>query len=1245
MVKYLGQVAQEKNLSPIEIPYYPTAKNQPVKDFLEKIAKKQSQPTEKGELFEFASEELVNLSFTAKEPEASRTQKSPNLVEKTSFVAPCELLREIGTKLRNPEEIWHDIAERQQNIRSEKIGEYVPPRNQLEEQLALIWQEVLKVDRVGIYDNFFELGGNSLLATQVISRIRESFQLEVSLKILFEAPTIYLLHDQLPDTQLTESNAIISIDRNQKLPLSFAQERLWFLDKFEEQSNAYHEGGAIRLIGNLNIKLLNQSFAEIIRRHEILRTNFSVTDAQAYQVIDTQKTLVVHEIDLSELSVEKQLEKTQEITIQKFQTPFNLKRDLLLRVTLIKLAENQHILLVVMHHIICDGWSFKVLIQELSTLYTAYQNNQPSPLPELTIQYADFAAWQKQELKAEKLEQQLNYWKQQLSEIPPLLELPTDHPRPAIQTFEGSKFNFTFSSELSQKLQELSQQMGVTLFMTLLSAFSILLCRYSRQEEIAIGSPIANRNRAEIEPLIGFFVNTLVMRINLENNPTVTELLQKVRRICLEGYAHQDVPFEKLVEETQPARNLSHSPLFQVMFALQKAPVEELKLPGLSLLPVDIDNGIAKFDLTLSMEETSSGLKGFWEYNTNLFEKETIERMFENFQVLLEGMVNNPDEKVAKLPLLTEGEKQQILVEWNETEAEYPKDKCIHQLFEEQVERTPNAIAVVYENQQLTYQELNEKANQLGHYLQKLGVKPDTLVGICVERSMEMVIGLLGILKAGGAYVPIDPNYPQERIEYMLEDSGIRILVTQESFRPLYSEFSTQLISLDTDQQKWERENQTNPIHQTHSHHLAYINYTSGSTGQPKGVMIPHRGVIRLLINSDYVELDEAKTFLHLSPIAFDASTFEIWGALLYGGKCIIFPEKIPTALTLKEAINQYQVTTLWLTAALFNLVIDELPEAFIRVKELLTGGEALSVHHVKKALQALPSTQLINGYGPTENTTFTCCYSIPSFLESKVSSILIGRPINNTQIYILDPNLQPVPVGVPGELHIGGDGLARGYLNRPDLTAEKFIPNPFGTGKLYKTGDLCRYRRDGNIEYIGRIDHQVKIRGFRIELGEIETQLSNHPEIRESVVIAREDAPGNKQLVAYLVSDEMSQSSVTQTLRDCLKEQLPDYMIPSAFVLLEKLPLTPNGKIDRRALPAPDSNRRGQENYIAPQTPTQELLANIWQTILKIEKISLKDNFFELGGHSLLATQIISRVRETFSLDLPIRALFETPP
>ncbi|EAZ91850.1 non-ribosomal peptide synthetase, partial [Crocosphaera chwakensis] len=766
---------------------------------------------------------------------------------------------------------------------------------------------------------------------------------------------------------------------------------------------------------------------------------------------------------------------------------------------------------------------------------------------------------------------------------------------------------------------------------------SILLSRYSRQEDLAIGSPIANRNREEIEPLIGFFVNTLVMRVNLEENPTVEELLKQVRSTCLEAYSHQDVPFEKLVEEIKPERNMSHSPLFQVMFILQNTAKEELSLPELSLSPVEIDYGIAKFDLTLSLEETEQGLVGTWEYNTDLFERETIERMVNHFQNLLKGIVENPQEKVAKLPLLTEGEKQKILVEWNETEAEYPKDKCIHQLFEEQVKRTPDAIAVVYENQQLTYQELNEKANQLGHYLQKLGVKPDTLVGICVERSMEMVIGLLGILKAGGAYVPIDPNYPQERIEYMSQDSGVNILLTQERLIDRLPKTETQSICLDRDWSEIKKNSDLNCNSGVSSDKLAYVIYTSGSTGKPKGVMIQHQGVVNLAqAQVSFLHVEPVSRILQFASFSFDASVSEVVTALLSGARLILAAkDDLIPGDNLQQTVNQYGITHITLPPSTLPVMS---PDGFSNLETIIVAGEACP-----SELAAIWSQgrNFFNGYGPTEDTV---CATVGKYWED-LEKLSIGRPINNTQVYILDLHLQPVPIGVPGELLIGGDGLARGYLNRPDLTAEKFIPNPFGTGKLYKTGDLCRYRRDGNIEYIGRIDHQVKIRGFRIELGEIEAQLSNHPEIRESVVIAREDAPGNKQLVAYVVSDEMSQSSVTQTLRDCLKEQLPDYMIPSAFVLLEKLPLTPNGKINRKALPAPDwSKRTTSDEFVSPQSDTEITLARIWQEILRIEEVGINENFFELGGHSLLATQVISRIREEFSLEIPLRLLFEQP-
>jgi aspartate racemase len=942
--------------------------------------------------------------------------------------------------------------------------------------------------------------------------------------------------------------------------------------------------------------------------------------------------------------------------------PFDLSRDLMLRVLLLRLEDQQHILVLVKHHVASDGWSSEIFWQEVTALYEAYASGRSPNLRELPVQYADYAVWQREWFRGEVLETQLSYWRRQLDNLA-TLQLSTDRPRPAIQNFRGGKQTLILPKSLSEALKALSRKEGVTLFMTLLAAFQTLLYRYTGQEDIAVGSPIAGRNRAEIEGLIGFFVNTLVLRTDVSGNLPFKELLARVREVCLDAYSHQDLPLEKLVEELQPERNLNHNPLFQVTFQLNNSSRRLFKLPDIEVEEMELDSGVAKFDLSFSMSDRGENIAGRMQYNTDLFDETRITRMIGHFKTLLEGVVANPEKRISELPLLTEAEERQLLVEWNQTKRDYPREKCIHEVFEAQVERTPDAVAVVFEDQLLTYRELNTRANQLAHYLKKVGVGSEVLVRICVERSLEMIIGLLGILKAGGAYVPLDPSYPKERLKFMMEDSQATVLLTQqrlvdelsengrsniEDREPLSSIFDPQfkLICLDRDREAIEKEGSGNPESETTAESLAYVIYTSGSTGKPKGVEVLHRGVLRLLFGVDYARFDATRTFLHLSPISFDAATFEIWGALLHGSQCILYPGKIPSPKELGELLRKHKVSTLWLTSSLFNAVVDEAPEALSGIRQLLIGGEALSVLHVRKALAQLPETEIINGYGPTESTTFTCCYTIPRQLDG-VISIPIGRPVGNTEVYLLDAHLNLVPIGIPGEIYIGGDGLARGYLNRPELTKEKFIVNHFGNdskSRLYRTGDLARYLADGSLEFLGRNDDQVKIRGYRIELNEIEVTVEQHPSVREAVVIAREDVAGNKRLVVYVIARPV-QHLTPQQLRDYLKEKLPEYMIPNVFVFLDSLPLTASGKVDRRALPAPDGSRPElAEAYVAPRNVTEKLLTTIWAEVLKLEEVGIHDNFFELGGHSLLATRVVSRIREVFQIELALRALFETP-
>ncbi|MBD2128007.1 non-ribosomal peptide synthetase [Microcoleus sp. ZQ-A2] len=1032
------------------------------------------------------------------------------------------------------------------------------------------------------------------------------------------------------------------------IPLSFAQTRLWFLDQLQPDTAIHTIPGAFRLKGLLNIAALQSSFNEIIRRHEALRTTFTTVEGQPVVAIAPAPTdedaLSPYTLSVTDLRYLPDTERevvAQKQAIEEIQQPFDLERGPLLRTTLLRLGEEEFILVLTIHHIVADGWALSLLIRELAVVYETFSTQKPmlqpaklSPLPELPIQYADFADWQRKWLQGEVLETQLSYWKQQLGGDLPVLQLPSDRPRPIRQTFQGKSKSFVLSQRLSRAIASLASSEGATLYMTLLAAFKVLLYRYTGQEDILVGSPIANRNRTETEGLIGVFVNTLVMRTQLDGNLSFRELLGRVREVVLGADAHQDLPFEKLVEELQPDRNTSHSPLFQVMFVLQNAPVESLVFSGLTLEPIVLDKGTAEYDLTLNISETREGIHCRVEYNTDLFDDTTIFRMMGHFQTLLEGIVMDCEQRISQLPLLTQMERDQLLVEWNDTQADYPKDACIHQLFEAQVKRTPDAVAVVFEQQQLTYGQLNQRSNQLARHLKQLGVEPDVLVGICVERSLEMVVGLLGILKAGGAYVPLDPTYPQERLAFMLSDSQVSVLLTQRKLLPRLPKHEAHVICLDTDWEVTLAESEENFVSNAKPFNLAYVIYTSGSTGKPKGTIIPHQGVVNYLswCTKAYSVADGCGAPVN-SSIGFDATITSLFSPLLVGQKVVLLPEEQEIEALSAVLCSQSNFSLVKITPAHLEMLSQLLPsyEGTGRTRALIIGGEALLAKSLTFWRTNAPDTKLINEYGPTETVVGCCVYEVST--QTSLSGVVsIGRPIANTQIYLLDRHLQPVPIGVPGELHIGGDGLARGYLNRPELTHERFIPNPFSDkpgARLYKSGDLARYLPNGEIEYLGRIDHQVKVRGFRIELGEIEAVLSQHPAVRETVVVVREDEPGSKRLVAYAVLHPEQTLTITE-LRRFLEEKLPNYMVPTALVMLEELPLTPNGKVDRRTLPAPDTARPESEStFVPPRTPVEEVLAGIWSDVLRREPIGVDDNFFELGGDSILSLQIIFRANQ----------------
>jgi amino acid adenylation domain-containing protein len=1033
-------------------------------------------------------------------------------------------------------------------------------------------------------------------------------------------------------------------------PASFAQRRLWFIDQYEPESALYNVPVALRLRGSLDLTALRHALDSIVARHAALRTSFATSGGEPRPIVAESMTLALPLVELGSLAGEDREMEAQRLTEAEAERPFDLERGPLVRARIFRLAHDDHVLALVVHHIVFDGWSAGVFLRELAALYLAHARGEPPALPELPVQYPDYARSQREQLAGEALGRQLAYWQQQLAGAPALLELPTDRPRPTIQSFQGAGESRVFSAELIERIGTLARSEQATLFMALLASFAVLLSRYSRQTDLVIGSPVAGRSRPEFEGLIGFFANTLALRLDLSGEPSFRQLLRRVREVALNAYSNQDLPFERLVEELNPERSQRHQPLFQVALAFENTPRHVPELPGLTLQPFCVGRRTSRFDLTLFLRRQGSGFHGEIEYRTDLFDAATISRMLGHLQVLLEGIIRDPDRPIWLLPMVAGAERRRLVEAWATSHITVPNG-TIASHFEEQVARAPDAIAVIFGEERVTYAELNRRANRLARSLRLHRVGPDVPVGLLLGRSVDLIVGLIAVLKAGGAYLPLDPSDPPERLRLSLAAARPPLVITEARLMARVPQGEWMLMDLDQKQEGHARE-PDNPIpSRAGLDHLAYLISTSGSSGVPKCVAVTNRGVLRVVIGAEYDHFGADEVFLQLAPIAFDASMFEIWGALLNGATLVVAPPGALMPDELAELVRRYRITTLWLTAGLFHMVVAEGTEALAGIHQLLSGGDVLSPGQVLRAVRGLPECRLLNGYGPTETTIFATTYPLRE-LSPDASTVPIGRPIASTSTYVLDRWLQPLPVGIPGELFIGGPGVARGYFGRPALTAERFIPDPVSGergARLYRTGDRARWLPDGTLEFLGRGDAQVKVRGFRVELGEIEAVLARHPLVQTAIVVAFGEHPEEMRLVAYVMARRAGStpSAVIDpaALRAYLEERLPEYMRPAAFVMLPAIPLTAVGKVDRRALPPPGAEpiASGVAD-VAPVTSTEEKIARIWAEVLGREGIGVHDDFFALGGHSLLATQVVSRTRRALAVELPLRAIFEQP-
>ena len=1120
-------------------------------------------------------------------------------------------------------------------------------RSPVEQILGGIWCDVLGRDSVGPSDDFFALGGHSLLATQVVSRARRRLAVEVPVRTLFEATRLDELAARIeairgnaqaarPPLRAREGQALA--------PLSSAQQRLWYLEQLTPGTSTYNIPAAIDLDRELDPEVLERCLDEIQRRHEILRTHFVKHQGRPrQQILEPSPTSLDFE-DLGGLPPAERESRANERARELALAPFDLAEGPLVRWRLLRLGPSRFRLLVTLHHIVADGWSLGLLLQELETLYTAFSLDRPSPLAELDLQYADYATWQRSWLD-DDLESSLEHWRGYLAGAPTLLELPTDRPRPPRLDSLGARQPLSLSVAITEGLRELGRREGATVFMTTMAVYFALLARSSGQEDLLVGTPVAGRTRLELEPLIGCFVNMVVLRGELSAHPSFRTLLRQVRESALGAYAHQQLPFDSLVEALQPARAVGRNPLFQVILSLQEL-VSDIETAGAKVLSGSPGSAETKFDLELYLWDGGETLEGSFVYSPELFDVTTMVRLARSFERLAEALVSAPDLPVGEHSLLDRGERHQLVHEWNDTRVAFDADDTVYRAFARQVARRGDAVAVELGEQSLTYGELSQRSTVLARRLRRLGIGPEEIVGLLSERSLEMVVGLVGILEAGGAYFPLDINDPPRRLARLLEDAGVRVLVTSQVVADQLPENDLAILVLDAEEALADDSAPPSAVPElpycVSADNLMYRMVTSGSTGEPKGVGITHRNVLRRIQSIDYARLDATRVFLQAAPISFDASTFEIWACLCHGARLVLFPGPIPSLDELRQVIDQRGITTLWLTAGLFHQVAAADLSGYEQLDELLAGGEALSPARVDTMLEKLPSCRLINGYGPTETTIFACCYSIPR--QRQRVTVPIGRPIASTRAHIVAQGMRPAAVGERGELLIGGEGLARGYLGRPALTAARFVPDPLGQcpgERLYRTGDVVRRLVGGEIEFLGRHDHQVKIRGFRIELGEVEAAIGEHPGVAQVAVLAREDNPGDKRVTAYFVVAGEPEVS-PKDLEEHLSDRVPRYMVPSAWVKLDSLPLNRNGKVDRAALPRPERSRSSDREGKPPETDLQRQLVEIWEAILGIQPIGIDEDFFELGGHSLLIVQLIARIEETFGKRVPMAELLQ---